>query len=282
MKKLTDSYELYNGVKIPCIGFGTWQAADGDTALEAVRAALDIGYRHIDTAAAYGNEESVGRAVKSSGLPREELFITSKLWNAVRGYEETVQAFEESLRKLGMDYMDLYLIHWPNPIAFRSQWKEKNAQSWRAMEDLYKAGKIRSIGVSNFMPRHLDALLETAEIVPMVNQLLLCPGELQEETAAYCRKRNILLEAYSPLGTGRVFDIPKMKEIADKYGKSIAQICIRFSLQKGFLPLPKSVTAERIAQNTDVFQFEISQEDMNIISEMEVYSEKRDPDTVNF
>lgn len=282
MNRLTDCFELYNGVKIPCIGFGTWQAPDGDTAFEAVKAALEAGYKHIDTAAAYGNEESVGRAVKLSAIPREELFITSKLWNAVRGYEDTIKAFEESLKKLDTNYMDLFLIHWPNPITFRSQWKEKNAESWRAFEDLYEAGKIHAIGVSNFMPRHMDALLETAKIIPMVNQIRLCPGELQEETVSYCREKNILLEAYSPLGTGRVFDIPKMKEMAKKYQKSIAQICIRFSIQKDFLPLPKSVTPERIGENADVFNFTITEEDMNIISEIEVYTESKNPDTVNF
>jgi Aldo/keto reductases, related to diketogulonate reductase len=283
MKSLTDCYELHNGVQIPCVGFGTWQTPNGETAVNAVKEALALGYRHIDTAAGYGNEESVGRAVKESGVARKDIFITSKLDNADHGYEATLQAFDRTVKKLDTDYLDLYLIHWPNPLKFRSNWKEANAGSWKAFEELYKAGKIRSIGVSNFMPRHLDALLETAEVTPMVNQIRLCPGETQPETAQYCREHRIQLEAYSPLGTGRIFEVPEMKAFAEKYKKSIAQICLRWSLQMRFLPLPKSVTASRMKENAEIFDFELSDTDVRAIAGLTGWcGPTKDPDTINF
>lgn len=266
MNALTDTYTLHNGVKIPIVGFGTWQTPNDDIGYKAVLTALKEGYRHIDTAAAYQNEESVGKAMKDSGISREKIFLTTKLWNSDHGYEATLKAFQDSLDKLGTDYIDLYLIHWPNPLKFRDNWKETNAGSWKAMEELYKAGKIKSIGVSNFMPRHLDALLETAEIVPMVNQVRLCPGDAQPELEAYCKEKNILLEAYSPLGTGKVFEVKELADMADKYKTSVAKFCLRWSLQKGFLPLPKSVTPERIKSNADLFGFEISKEDMDAVT----------------
>jgi diketogulonate reductase-like aldo/keto reductase len=283
MKSLKDTYELYNGVKIPCIGFGTWQTPDGEVAVSSVKEAIAAGYRHIDTAAGYNNEESVGVAITESGVNREELFITTKLHNNDHGYEATLAAFELSMKKLGLDYLDLYLIHWPNPIKFRDNWKEANAGSWKAFEELYKAGKIRAIGVSNFMPHHMDALLETAEIKPMVNQIRLCPGETQEAAASYCKANSIQLEAYSPLGTGRVFEVKEMQDLSQKYNKSIAQICVRWSLQMGYLPLPKSVTPERIRENGDVFDFELSPEDVALIAGLtECCGPTRDPDTANF
>ncbi|MBQ7915775.1 MAG: aldo/keto reductase [Firmicutes bacterium] len=283
MKSLTDTYTLYNGVQIPCVGFGTWQAPDGDVTKTAVLAALEAGYRHIDTAAAYGNEGSVGAAIAESGLAREDLFITTKLANPMHGYESTMQAFEKSMKLLGLDYLDLYLIHWPNPIKFRDCWKEVNAGTWKAFEELYKAGRIRSIGVSNFLPHHIEALMETSEILPMVNQIKLCPGETQEETAQYCREHNILLEAYSPMGTGKIFSVPQMQELAEKYNRTIAQICIRWSLQMGYLPLPKSVTPSRIQENTQVFDFELDPADVALIASLKgCCGETRDPDKTNF
>jgi diketogulonate reductase-like aldo/keto reductase len=266
MKSLKDCYDLNNGVKIPCVGFGTWQTPDGDIAVKAVKEALELGYRHIDTAAGYGNEASVGKAVRESGIARSEIFVTSKLHNADHGYEATCKAIELSLEKLGMDYMDLYLIHWPNPLPFRSFWQESNAGTWKAFEEFCRAGKIRAIGLSNFMPHHIEALLKTAEIKPAVNQIRLCPGETQQLTADYCRAQGILLEAYSPLGTGRVMDVQEMKALAEKYGKSVAQVCLRWSLQMGFLPLPKSVTASRIQENAEIFDFELSRADVDVIS----------------
>lgn len=283
MKNLTDCYTLNNGVQIPCIGFGTWQAPDGDIAAASVRTALEAGYRHIDTAAAYGNEDSVGRGIQESGVPREQIFVTTKLWNPVRGYEETLEAFHISRKKLGLDYLDLYLIHWPNPVAFRDHWQKANADSWRAMEKLVNDGYIRAIGVSNFLPHHLDELAKTAEIMPVVNQIRLCPGDTAPETSEYCRKHDIILEAYSPFGTGRIFKVPEIAEIAERYQKSVAQICIRFSLQMGFLPLPKSVTPERIADNTRVFDFELSAADMELLAKMDgIVGHAKDPDTTNF
>ncbi|NLM78340.1 MAG: aldo/keto reductase [Ruminococcaceae bacterium] len=262
MKKLDDTFQLHNGVNIPCVGFGTWQIPNGPVAYQAVLEALSVGYRHIDTAAIYGNEESVGKAVRESGLAREDIFVTSKLRNTEHGYEATLAAFDRSMKRLGLEYLDLYLIHTPNPKQHMDRWQEVNSGSWQAFEELYQAGRIRSIGVSNFHTEHLDALLETARILPMVNQIRLFPGVTQDETVKYCKERNILLQAYSPLGTGKVFDRPEIKTIAEKYGKTVAQVCLRWSLQMGFLPLPKSVSPDRIRENTDFFDFELSAADV--------------------
>ncbi|HHT85715.1 MAG TPA: aldo/keto reductase [Firmicutes bacterium] len=283
MKSLTDTYTLQNGVEIPCIGLGTWQVPDGELAYNAVRDALSLGYRHVDTAAVYGNEASVGQAVRESGIPREEIFVTSKLWNSVRGYKETHEAFEETLKKLGLEYLDLYLIHWPNPAGFRNVWKEANAETWRAMEDLYKAGRIRAIGISNFLQHHIDALLEKAEVVPMVNQVRLCPGDAKEDLVAYCRGHGMLLEAYSPFGTGKAFEVPELQEMAAKYNKSVAQVLVRWSLQMGFLPLPKSTKAARIKENADVFDFELDEDNVAHLAGMTgACGLSSDPDTVTW
>jgi diketogulonate reductase-like aldo/keto reductase len=283
MKSLTDTFKLNNGVEIPCIGFGTWQTPDGDVAVSSVKEAVKAGYRHIDTAAGYGNEESVGRAVKESGIPRKELFITSKLQNPMHGYENTKAAFEETMKKLDTDYLDLYLIHWPNPIKFRNNWEEANAETWKAFEEFYKAGRIRSIGISNFHPRHIDALLKTASVAPAVNQIRLCPGDTQDEVVDYCRNKNILLEAYSPLGTGAIFEAADIQAIAKKYRKTVAQICIRWSLQRGYLPLPKSITPARIKENTEVFDFELSAEDVKAIADLKgIIGYSKNPDEIGF
>lgn len=283
MNSLTDCYKLSNGVEIPCIGFGTWQTPDGDVCVSSVLSAIEAGYRHIDTAQGYGNEESVGLAVKKSGIDRKELFITSKLTNSEHGYERTLAAFEETMKKLDMDYLDLYLIHWPNPIAFRDHWQEANAGTWKAFEELYKAGRIRAIGISNFRPHHIEELMKTATVAPMVNQIRLCPGETQDEVVDYCRSHNIQLEAYSPLGVGKLFEVPEMKALAEKYGKSIAQICIRWSLQRGYLPLPKSVTPSRIKENTQVFDFELEAADVQLIADLKgCVGYSSDPDTTTF
>lgn len=283
MKALTDCYTLSNGVKIPCLGFGTWQTPDGETAVSAVLSAIGAGYRHIDTAEGYGNEKSVGAAVKKSGVDRKELFITSKLWNSNHGYEKTLAAFEKTMKRLDTDYLDLYLIHWPNPIAFRGNWRDANAGTWKAFEELYRAGRVRAIGVSNFRPHHLEELMKTATVAPMVNQIRLCPGDTQDETADFCRSRGILLEAYSPLGTGRIFGVPEMKALAEKYGRSVAQICIRWSLQRGYLPLPKSVTPERIEENARVFDFELEEADVRLIAGLKgCVGYSADPDTATW
>lgn len=278
-----NSYTLSNNVSIPELGFGTWQAPNGDVAVSAVKKALEVGYRHIDTAQGYKNEDSVGQAIKESDIPREEIFLTTKLWNENHSYDLVLSSFEESLKKLQTDYIDLFLIHWPNPVKFRDNWQSANAETWRAMEELYQAGKIKAIGVSNFLPHHFEELKKTATIFPMVNQIFLAPGELQKEVVSYCQEHNVLLEAYSPLGTGKIFDVPEMQELSDKYGKTIAQIAIRWSLQHGFLPLPKSVTPSRIEENLAVFDFELSDEDMQRIDQLDgVVGKATNPDTTGF
>ena len=269
MHSLKDCFTLRNGVKIPCVGFGTWQTPDGEVATNSVREAIACGYRHIDTAAVYGNEEGVGLGIRQSGIAREELFVTTKVWNSDHGYDSTLKAFDLSMKKLGLEYCDLYLIHWPNPIQFRDCWEEKNAQTWKAMEKLYFEGRVRAIGISNFQPHHILSLLKSATILPMVNQMCLHPAQNQTEMVEYCKKLGIVLEAYSPLGTGALLKQPEILACAEKYGKSPAQILLRWSLQKGFLPLPKSVTAQRIRENTDIFSFELEGEDVARLSALE-------------
>ena len=267
-KKFSDTVTLANGVKMPCIGYGTWQTPDGDVARKCVFEAIKAGYRHIDTAAAYGNEESVGAGIKDSGITRDELFITTKHWISNRGYEKTISACEDSLKKLGIDYLDLYLIHWPCVSKISDNWEEINADTWRGFEKLYKDGKIRAIGVSNFLPNHLESLKAKSTVKPMVNQIEFHPGYIQAELADYCQKEGIVLQAWSPLGCGAVLGDAFLAEMAAKYNKSVAQLCIKFALQSGFVPLPKSTNAERMAANMDVFDFEISTEDMVKIANM--------------
>ena len=278
------SHTLNNGVSIPVLGFGTWKAENEEVAYQAVLEALKAGYRHIDTAAIYKNEESVGRAIRDSGVSRQEIFVTTKLWNTNHSYEEARQAFEQSMEKLGLDYLDLYLIHWPNPKLLRENeaWKTRNADVWRAMEDLYQEGKIRAIGVSNFLPKHLDALLETARIVPAVNQVRLAPGVYQEEVVDYCREKGIFLEAWGPFGQGELFEKKEVQEIAAKQGKSVAQIALAWSLAEGFLPLPKSVTASRIQSNLDCFGIELSKEEREILKSISVTSGAPRVDEMDF
>ncbi|KRN09625.1 aldo/keto reductase [Lactobacillus gigeriorum] len=280
---LTDTYKLNNGVEIPVVGFGTWQTPNGQVAKDAVLAALNAGYRHIDTAAAYGNETSVGEAIKASGVKRDELFVTTKLWNSDHGYENAKKAIDKSLENLGLDYLDLYLIHWPNPAAMRENWTELNAESWRAMEEAVKAGKIRSIGISNFRKHHIDELLKTAEIKPAVNQNYLNPSDMQADLVKYNDELGILNEAYSPLGTGGLLGNETVKEVAANYGKSTAQVLLRWSLQHKFLPLPKSVHADYIKANAEIFDFELSADDMKKLDGLHgVAAVAANPDEVNF
>ncbi|HFI0257077.1 TPA: aldo/keto reductase [Streptococcus suis] len=275
-------YLMNNGLTIPAVGFGTYQSQDGQEVYQAVSAALKAGYRHIDTAAFYGNEVSIGQAIKDSGIPREELFITTKLWNDAHGYEEAKQAFATSLEKLGIDYIDLYLIHWPNPVGIRDRWQEANAATWKAMEELVAEGKIRTIGVSNFMIHHLEELLKTATIVPAVNQIRLAPGVYQEDIVAYCKDKRIIIEAWSPLGRGELFNHPTMLELAEKYGKTVAQIALAWSWAHGFLPLPKSVTESRIIENLDFQDIELEEEDIQKITAITGVTGAYNPDEVNF
>ena len=282
MHNPADSFTLGNGCAIPCLGFGTWQTPGGDTAVAAVKTALENGYRHIDAAAVYGNEPDVGRGIAASGLPRASIFVTSKVWNDKRGYESTLSAFEKTLTDLRLDYLDLYLVHWPASASRFSDWERINLETWRAMTKLYRDGCIRAIGVSNFMPHHLDALMRT-EVPPMINQIEFHPGQMQEETVRYCRQHGILVEAWSPLGTGKILSNFTLTSIASKYGKSVAQLCIRWCLQNHILPLPKSITPSRIAENANVFDFVISEEDMMAINSMDYFGGSGlHPDQVNF
>lgn len=279
-----ENYQLSNGVEIPKIGFGTYKLEDGAQTYEAVTEALKVGYRHVDTAQVYGNEVSVGKAINDSQVARQDIFLTTKLWNTVSNYEEAMTTFQESLDRLQQDYVDLLLIHWPNPIHVRDNdvWVTRNAEVWRAMEDLYQAGKVKSIGVSNFRQHHLDKLLETAKVVPMVNQIKLAPGLEEKELVAYCREKGMLLEAYTPLGRGTVLNNETISQLADKYRKTNVQIALRWSLDKGFLPLPKSATLKNIEPNLHVFDFKLDQEDVEVLNDLPGISEFVNPDTVEF
>lgn len=270
MGVLNEFYVLENGVKIPKIGFGTWQIPNGKVAYDAVSAALKNGYRHIDTAAAYRNEESVGQAVRDSGIPREEIFITTKLESHIKDYEGAKAGFLKTLEDLGMDYVDLYLIHapWPwNEIGKNCD--EGNVAAYKAMEEFYKVGKIRAIGVSNFSPKDIDNILEHCEIKPFVNQISYHIEHHQAETDAYCKAKNILVEAYSPLGIGKLLSHPEIMNMAEKYGKTPAQICIKYDLQHDTLPLPKSTHEHRIIENAAIDDFEISKEDMAFLDQLD-------------
>lgn len=282
-KSVTDTIKLNNDKRIHCIGYGTYQTPVEET-FEAVSKAIEIGYRHIDTASFYQNEAGVGKAVRESGLARENFYVTSKLWNADRGYDNAKAAFEATIKEFGFEYLDLYLFHWPaNYLQFGKEAKKINAETWRAFEDLYLEGKIKAIGLSNFMPHHIEDLMETARIKPMVNQIEFHPGWLQAGCVKYCQDEDILVEAWSPMGRNEVLNHPTLIEIAKKYGKSSAQLCIRWVMQHGVLPLPKSVTPSRMKDNIDVFDFEISAEDMKIINALDgIGGQCARPDDVEF
>lgn len=283
MKNLTDIFTLNNGVTIPCVGFGTWQTPNDQVGYDAVLKALEVGYRHIDTAQLYGNEESVGQAILDSDVAREEIFLTTKVWNNDHGYDATMEAFEDSIKKLKTAYVDLYLIHWPNPLKYRDHWEEANAGSWKAMEELLKSGKIKAIGISNFQIHHIEALLKTAKVIPAVNQIRLCPGDVPQELIDYCSEKNILLEGYSPLGTGKIFKVVEMKTIAEKHNRSVADVALKWSVQRGFLPLPKSITPIRIESNAKFLDFDLTEEDMSVVNRLEgVCGYSTDPDTTQW
>lgn len=273
---------LTNGVRMPNPGFGTWQTPAGEPARSAVRNAIEAGWRHIDTAAVYGNEVDVGRGIAESGVAREELFVTSKVWNTERGFDRTMAAFEKTLSDLGLDYLDLYLIHWPASSSQFENWAELNRSTWEALETLLADGRVRAIGVSNFLPHHLEALGDV-KVLPMVNQIEFHPGFMQKETVEYCRERGIVVEAWSPLGTGRILQNETIVEAAARLGKSPAQFAIRWCMQMGVVPLPKSVTPARIRENLDVFDFEISEEDVARVAALpEFGGSGLHPDRVDF
>lgn len=274
---------LNNGVKIPTPGFGTFLTPDGATCVEAVRTAIAAGYTHIDTAAVYGNEKSVGEGIQESGIKRSDLFVTSKVWNTERGYDKTLKAFDKTLRDLQLDYLDLYLIHWPaNTLQFGNEADRLNVDTWKAMERLHEEGLVRSIGLSNFMQHHIEPVFVRANICPMVNQIEYHPGFTQRECVEFCQKNNILVEAWSPLGRGNVLNNPLLKTIAAQHGKSVAQVAIRWVMQTGVLPLVKSVTPSRIKENIDVFDFELSQQEMLEIASLKTDRIGSDPDTCDF
>ena len=266
--KLTDTYKLKNGVEIPVIGFGTWQTPSGEVASSSVKAAIDAGYRHIDTAAAYGNEADVGEGIRASGVNRSDIFLTTKHWITERGYSRTISAVEASLRALCTDYIDLYLVHWPCVEKSSPQWREINAATWRGFEKMYKDGKIRAIGVSNCLPEHILALEADCDTAPMVNQIEFHPGYCQSELVRWSLSHGMAVEGWSPLGCGAVLSDPTIGKIAKAHGKSSAQVCIRFALQSGVIPMPKSVHPERIKANAQVFDFELSDDEMTAILTM--------------
>ncbi|MBU3219409.1 aldo/keto reductase [Clostridium algidicarnis] len=274
MKTLTKSFKLNNGIQMPCLGFGTFEIEKDDAIRASILEALNVGYRHIDTASMYKNEEGIGNAIKESDVLRREIFLTSKVWNGDHGYDSTLKAFEASLKKLKTDYLDLYLIHWP---------KDLNKETWKALERLYDEKVIRAIGVSNFKVHHLNEIMAKANICPMVNQVEFHPQLQNKEVLDFCLKSNIQLEAWGPLMQGEVFSIDLMKDLAIKYNKTISQITLRWDIQMGVVAIPKSVTPSRIKENTEIFDFEISLEDMEKIASLN--KEERigpDPDEITF
>ena len=261
-------FTLNNGIKIPAIGFGTWQVAEGEEGYNSCLWALKAGYRHIDTAFAYGNEPSVARAIADSGIPREDIFITTKLPANIKTYDGAKEHFEASLKNLDTDYIDLYLIHAPWPWSdVGSECAEGNIAAWRAMIELYNEGRVRAIGVSNFHVKDIKAIVEATGFVPAVNQIRYFIGNTQNEITEYCQANGILVEAYSPLATGALVEHGELVNMAHKYGVTIPKLCIRFCIENGTLPLPKSVNEERIKANLEV-DFKISKEDMEYLNSL--------------
>lgn len=268
LRSKQDTYTLINGVKIPCMGYGTYKTESNEEGLQAIKTAIEVGYRHIDTAQGYKNEHLVGQAIKESGIPREDFFITSKLWNDHQGYASTLQAFEQTCEQLQSDYVDLFLIHWPIPIGHNEDWKTRNQETWRAFEKLYQEGRIKAIGVSNFLEHHLANLMETASIAPMVNQLEFHPKYQQREIVAYCQTHDILVESWGPLMRGKAFSEPALIQMAEESGHSIAQLLLRWCMEKQVLPLAKSMKKERMIDNADIFDFTLTKKQKRLLDGM--------------
>lgn len=271
---------LINGTKIPTIGLGTWRITENVE--QTIDTALQAGYEHIDTAVAYGNEEAIGRAIKASNKNRKDIFLTTKIWNTDRGYDKVLKSFHESLERLQTDYVDLLLLHWPEKTSTEN-WEAINASSWKALEELYLSGKVKAIGVSNFMVVHLNSLLKKCSIKPMINQIEFHPGYLQEEVVTFCKEHSIEVEAWSPIGSGRLLQHPLLKDLAQKYHISVAQLCIQFALQNGLIVLPKSTNPTNIKNNLHLPKFIIDDHDMALIKNMEETGwSGLDPDKVDF
>jgi methylglyoxal/glyoxal reductase len=260
MDSIRSTAKLANGVEMPFLGLGVWQVGDGSEVVETIRTAVSAGYRSIDTAAIYGNESGVGQAIRECGIPRKDLFVTTKLWNDRHGYEPALAAFDESRKRLGLDYLDLYLIHWPS--------QGRIAETWRAFEKLYAEGLVRAIGVSNFQAHHLEDLLSSCAVRPMVDQVECHPLLVQKDLRAYCSARDIRVEAWSPLMQGQL-GIPVLQEIAETHGKSPAQVVLRWDLQNGLVTIPKSVHPSRILENADLFDFQLSPKDIDRIDALD-------------
>jgi len=273
LNNINSKTTLNNGVAMPWLGLGVFKAKDGQEVISAVKHALHAGYRSIDTAAIYRNEEGVGIGLKESGLSRKDVFVTTKLWNADQGYDSVFKAFEQSLKNLQTDYLDLYLIHWPV--------KGKYCESWKALEAIYKEGRVRAIGVSNFLKHHLEDVMEVAEIIPMVNQYEFHPKLMQPDLLAFCREQKIQVEAWAPIMRGKTDDMPVIKELALKYNKTQAQILLRWDVQHGVVTIPKSVNQERIIANSQFFDFELSNEDMLRLDALDEFH-RLGPDPDNF
>ncbi|WP_273727038.1 aldo/keto reductase [Brucella gallinifaecis] len=267
--------KLNDGNRIPQLGYGVWQIGN-DEAISAVSEALNVGYRHIDTAAIYGNEEGTGKAINESGIARSDIYLTTKLWNKEQGYESTLKAFDESLKKLGTDYVDLYLIHWPLPS------KDLFMETWRAFIKIKQEGRAKSIGVSNFQTADLERILKESDVVPVINQIELHPQFQQDELRLFHSKHNIATEAWSPLGQGTILENPTLKTIAERHGKSVAQIILRWHIETGNVVIPKSVTPERIKENFEVFDFSLNGTDHDAITKLDKTDGRIGPNPATF
>lgn len=267
MKSMNDYCILNNGIHIPCLGFGTYKAAEGNTS-EIIKKAIECGYRYLDTASFYQTEIYVGEAVKESGIPREKFFLVSKLWKDEMGYDNALRAFERTLEKLQTDYLDLYLIHWPKRSSADKGWKELDLETWRALEKLYKEKRVRALGVSNFLPHHLENLISSCKVMPAVDQLEFHPGYTQEAAVRYCQEKGIIVQAWSPLGRKRVMNDELLCMLAEKHHVTQAQICLRYAIQRGLIPIPKASTEERMKNNLDIFEFELTEIEMYELDSM--------------